>query len=129
MISNNTLSRDNLNYSGGSTQNVHYGDILTKFGEYVDAENEILPYLNDEEIALKYQNSLLKDGDVIIADTAEDEMVGKCIEIGNIGEKKIVAGLHTMPCRPKEKYASKYLGYYMNSDAYHHKLFLSLHHY
>ena len=121
-ISNNTLSRDNLNYHGGSTQNVHYGDILTKFGEYIDAEKEILPFLNDEEVALKYQNATLKDGDIIIADTAEDAMVGKCSEIGNIGDKKIISGLHTIPCRTKVKYASKYMGYYLNSEAYHHKL-------
>ena len=121
-ISNNTLSRDNLNYHGGSTQNVHYGDILTKFGEYIDAEKEILPFLNDEEVALKYQNATLKDGDIIIADTAEDVMVGKCSEIGNIGDKKIISGLHTIPCRTKVKYASKYMGYYLNSEAYHHKL-------
>ena len=122
MITNNTLSRDNLNYVCGSTQNVHYGDILTVFSEYLDACEENLPYLNDEEVATKYQNSTLKDGDIIIADTAEDEMVGKCVEIGNIGEKKVVAGLHTIPCRPKEKYAPKYMGYYLNSEAYHHKL-------
>lgn len=122
IISNNTLSRDNLNYDGGSTQNVHYGDILTKFGEYVDTEKEIIPFLNEEEVALKYQNATLKDGDIIIADTAEDEMVGKCIEIGNIGDRKILSGLHTIPCRLKEKYASKYMGYYLNSEAYHNKL-------
>ena len=45
MISNNTLSRDNLNYVGGSTQNVHYGDILTVFGEYVDVNDIKLPFL------------------------------------------------------------------------------------
>lgn len=122
MISNNTLSRDNLNYVGGSTQNVHYGDILTVFGEYVDVNDIKLPFLNDEELAEKFHNSTLKDGDIVIADTAEDDVVGKCIEIGNIGERKIVAGLHTIPCRPKEKFASKYMGYYLNSDAYHHKL-------
>lgn len=122
MITNNTLSRDNLNYIDGSTQNVHYGDILTVFGEYVDASIAELPFLNDEEIACKFQNAILNDGDIIIADTAEDEVVGKCVEIGNIGEKKILAGLHTIPCRPKEKFAPKYMGYYLNSDAYHQKL-------
>lgn len=122
IISNNTLSRDNLNYVEGSTQNVHYGDILTVFGEYVDINAVKLPFLNDEKVAEKFQNSMLKEGDIVIADTAEDEVVGKCIEIGNIGDRKIVAGLHTIPCRPKEKFASKYMGYYLNSDAYHHKL-------
>lgn len=41
----------------------------------------------------------------------------------DVGETPVVAGLHTMPCRPKEKYAPKYMGYYLNSNAYHDKLF------
>lgn len=123
ILSNNTLSRDNLNNEQGSTQNVHYGDILVKFGEYTDIDEESLPYITDEEVAAKLLNMLLKDGDVIIADTAEDAIVGKCTEIGNIGEKKVVAGLHTMPCRPKIDIAPRYMGYYMNSSAYHDKLY------
>ena len=34
----------------------------------------------------------------------------------------IISGLHTIPCRPKFKFASKYLGYYMNSSAYRNQL-------
>lgn len=29
VISNNTLSRENLNNRGGAVRNIHYGDILT----------------------------------------------------------------------------------------------------
>ena len=31
VLSNNTLSRAELNYNGGELQNIHYGDILVKF--------------------------------------------------------------------------------------------------
>ena len=64
----------------------------------------------------------MQDGDIIIADTAEDEAVGKCVEIGNIGDLSIVSGLHTIPCRPKVKFAPAYLGFYLNSASYHDQL-------
>ncbi len=122
ILSNNTLSRDFLNYDQGIGKNVHYGDVLVKFNEYLNASKEILPFIEDREVIDKFQNSFLKDGDIVIADTAEDETVGKCIEIGQIGDLPIIAGLHTMPCRPKAKYAPMYLGYYLNANAYHREL-------
>jgi len=122
ILSNNTLSREFLNYDQGIAKNVHYGDVLIKFNEYLDASKEVLPYIEDEKVIDKFQNSFLRDGDIVIADTAEDETVGKCTEIGQIRDLPIIAGLHTMPCRPKGKYAPKYLGYYLNADAYHREL-------
>ena len=121
-LQNNTLSRADLNYDDGEVKNIHYGDILVKFGEYIDVRRDKLPYLNDSNVAAKYSNSLLQDGDIIIADTAEDDMVGKCTEIVDSEGVELLAGLHTIPCRPKQKYASKFLGYYMNSGAYHNQL-------
>jgi len=118
MLSNNTLSRDNLNYDYGIAYNVHYGDVLVKLGEYTDTEIEKLPFIADADLVSKFQSSLLKDGDVIIADTAEDEAVGKCTEIGNIKNKKVISGLHTIPCRPVEKFAPRFMGYYLNSPSY-----------
>lgn len=102
--------------------NVHYGDILMKYGEVLDVKKDILTYLLDTSIVKKYQASLLHNGDVIIADAAEDETVGKCSEIAGLTDEIILSGLHTMPCRPKEKYAEGFLGYYMNSNAYHNQL-------
>lgn len=119
MLSNNTLSRDALNYDGGMAKNIHYGDVLVKFGEYIDVNREQLPYINDATVGLKFLKSYLKDGDIIIADTAEDESVGKCTEVIGIGDTPVISGLHTIPCRPKQKYAPKYMGYYLNSNAYH----------
>ena len=121
-LSNNTLSRADLNNVAGDVQNVHYGDVLIKFGEVLDLTKEELPFINAGFDFSKLSSSMLMDGDVVIADTAEDETAGKCTEIRNVANNKILAGLHTMPCRPNAKYASGYLGYYMNSPAYHNQL-------
>ena len=121
-LQNNTVSRAELNYENGTAKNIHYGDVLIKFGGYIDASNTVLPYFNDESIVLKFEASLLQDGDIIIVDTAEDTTVGKCTEIQGSEGMQLVSGLHTIPCRPKEKYAPKFMGYYMNSSSYHGQL-------
>ncbi|MCT4586428.1 MAG: restriction endonuclease subunit S [Carboxylicivirga sp.] len=121
-IPNNTLSRAELNYDTGIAKNLHYGDILIKFGELLDVRNNQLPYITDEELALKYKKAKLENGDIIIADAAEDESVGKCTEVLNLDSEIVIAGLHTIPVRPITSYAPKYLGYYMNSPAYHNQL-------
>lgn len=121
-LQNNTLSRADLNYDQGDIKNVHYGDVLIKYGEYIDVASAELPYINDSSIESKFAKSLLADGDIIIADTAEDETVGKCCEITNSDSVKLLSGLHTIAVRPQQKYASKFLGYYLNSSAYHSQL-------
>jgi type I restriction enzyme S subunit len=40
----------------------------------------------------------------------------------NICDHKVVSGLHTIPCRPKVSFGTGYLGFYMNSSAYHNQL-------
>ena len=121
-LQNNTLSRADLNYDQGDIKNVHYGDVLIKYSEYIDVGSAELPYINDSSIESKFAKSLLEDGDIIIADTAEDETVGKCCEITNTEGVKLLSGLHTIAVRPQQKYASKFLGYYLNSSAYHSQL-------
>ena len=64
----------------------------------------------------------MHDGDIIMADTAEDEAVGKSTEIARLQGFPAISGLHTIPLRPKENFAAGYLGYYMNSRAYHDQL-------
>ena len=121
-LQNNTLSRADLNYENGSVKNVHYGDVLIKFGDYIDASKTELPYISDDAKVDKFKNSFLKDGDIIIADTAEDDTVGKCTEIQGSKGLNLLSGLHTIACRPKEKYGPMFLGYYLNSPAYHNQL-------
>lgn len=119
-INNSTFSRDCLNYIDGNVKYIHYGDILTTFDSTVNVEASNVPYVNKDIDCQKYQ--LLADGDIIVADTAEDDTVGKAVEIVNTNSAKVISGLHTIACHPKSKFASGYLGYYMNSNAYHNQL-------
>ncbi len=121
-LKNNTLSRDCLNYNGGIAKNIHYGDVLIKFGAYVNPLSVDVPFVNFNvgiELSSAYK---LADGDVIFADTAEDEAVGKCTEIRGVNDSNVLSGLHTIAVRPNFKFAPFYLGYYHNSNAYHSQL-------
>ena len=121
-LSNNTLSREQLNASNGDVYCIHYGDVLIKYPSIIDCEKEIMPFIN-ENAYKESMTDFLENGDIIISDTAEDETVGKACEIQNVGNKKILAGLHTMLLRPnKGLFAPCFLGYYINSEAYHKKL-------
>jgi type I restriction enzyme S subunit len=120
-ISNNTLSRAELNYEGGEVQSVHYGDVLIKYSAFIDAQHDEIPFITGGTKE-KYRAQLLQDGDIIFADTAEDETAGKAAEIGDLMGKMVVSGLHTIVCRPYERKAKYYLGYYLNSESFHRQL-------
>ena len=117
-LQNNTLSRDSLNYKNPNIKNIHYGDILVKFDEILDGSNKDIPYINSELDLSKFSKSLLRDGDIIFSDTAEDDTVGKAIELQNVNAPFILGGLHTIPCRPLIPFGKGYLGNFLNSDSY-----------
>ena len=108
--------------SEGTVFDIHYGDVLIKYGSVLDAEKADVPKIANDAVANRQTCDCLQDGDVIIADTAEDSAVGKCTELCNSAGKKVFSGLHTMPLRPMRKYASGYLGHYLNSPAFHDQL-------
>lgn len=116
-IPNNTLSRDKLSTSG-SIGNIHYGDVLIKYGDTISDLDDIPRVREDIEFVA---NNLLQKNDVIIADTAEDESVGKVTQVGDISIP-LVGGLHTVVCRPNVETVDGYLGCYMNSRYYHDQL-------
>lgn len=120
-VSTNSLSRAMLNFNGGEVKNIHYGDILIKYPSILDVKREEIPYITDGTLE-KYESNLLKNGDLIFADAAEDETVGKAVEINGITFEKIVSGLHTIVARAKEQMAEYFLGYYINSYTYHKQL-------
>lgn len=122
LLQNNTLSRAELSNGNGVAMNVHYGDVLIKFDECLDVSKEQLPFIEKHSVADKLKTSYLQNGDVIVADTAEDETVGKCTEIMGVTDQKVISGLHTIPLRPNGKFATGYLGFYLNSAAYHDQL-------
>lgn len=121
-LQNNTLSRDSLNYKNPNIKNIHYGDILVKFDEILDGSNKDIPYINSALDLSKFSKSLLRDGDIIFSDTAEDDTVGKAIELKNVNAPFILSGLHTIPCRPLIPFGKGYLGSFLNSDSYRMQL-------
>ena len=121
-LRNNSLSRAEL-ADDGKIANIHYGDVLIKYSECIDTSVDKLTYILDNEIGKNLiKNGALKRGDIIFADAAEDNTVGKCSELLCKEGELIVSGLHTIACRPRLNVAEKYLGYYLNSSAYHNQL-------
>ncbi|MDE5687198.1 MAG: restriction endonuclease subunit S [Paramuribaculum sp.] len=121
LIPNNSLSWEYLTNSG-KVANIHYGHILTRFGAIVDVSYTQLPYVEKNSEARFLKGNMANDGDIIFADTAEDDTVGKAIELINIGDKHIVSGLHTFWFRPDVEFAHSFLGYAVNGEAFHSQI-------
>ena len=120
-IPNNAFTRAQMSDSG-KVKNIHYGDILTKYGAYISADSKDIPYIAKEiDLSRFSEKCYLQSGDLVIADTAEDETVGKALEVINV-ECPVLAGQHTLLCRPKVRFAEKFLGYYLNAACYHDQL-------
>lgn len=119
-VATNTFSRAQLS-GAGAVRNIHYGDVLIKYGSVLDVEHEWVPFVADDSFKCSSKNRL-KDGDIVMADTAEDEAVGKVTEIRGASHRKIVSGLHTIVLRPLEGYGESFLGYCLNAPAYHESI-------
>ncbi|MDG3286209.1 restriction endonuclease subunit S [Streptococcus suis] len=79
-IKTNSLSRDKLSSYFYEVQNIHYGDILTKYDAILDVCNKELPSIIGSTIS-DFADALLSEGDIVFADAAEDSTVGKAIEV------------------------------------------------
>lgn len=121
ILPNNAFTRAEMSVTG-IVKNIHYGDILTKYPEYICAESDEIPFIESGvDLSRFSEKCYVKSGDVIIADTAEDETVGKATEIIKV-DRLILSGQHTLLCRPKIAFAERFLGYYLNSSCYHDQL-------
>lgn len=117
----NTFSRECMCEDSADVKNIHYGDILVKYEEVLKLSEQEIPSLLSD-IGSKI-TTFVDDGDIVIADTAEDLTAGKVVEVRDTQNKKVAAGLHTMLCKPiKGCFAPGWLGYYMNSEYYHKQL-------
>ena len=97
-----------MNYDTGSVKNIHYGDIHTKFPSIVSIDNnKDIPFINDDLDLSKFsEDQYLREGDLIIADASEDyEDIGKAIEVKDINNEKVLAGLHTILARDENDMA------------------------
>ena len=79
-----------------SVQNIHYGDVLVKYGAVVNISEDTPPYIKPTIDLQKFvATSYLRDGDIVFADTAEDYSVGKATEIAGANGLAVLSGLHT----------------------------------
>lgn len=99
--SNNSLSREDLNYENGFVKNIHYGDIHTKYHSLFDITKEAVPFINISESLNSFkEDSYCIEGDMIFADASEDlQDIGKSIEIINLNNEKLLSGMHTILAR------------------------------
>ena len=56
-LQNNALPRSALNYESGEIKNIHYGDVLIKFGEYIDVSKEMC--IRDRKSSVKMKSRRL----------------------------------------------------------------------
>ncbi len=116
LFTTNSFSRENLNYENGEVLNIHYGDIHTKFPIHIFVDKVQIPLINpDIDLSRIKEECYCKEGDLVIVDTSEDYgELGKAIEIINLDNKKMLAGLHTYLARPITQLVRKgFMSYYM----------------
>jgi len=114
----NSFSRALLNYENGEVKNIHYGDIHTKFKSNFYIQNEEVPYINTDTDISKIKNeNYCQAKDLVIADASEDyKDIGKAIEVIDLNNEKLLAGLHTYIARDtKDKMALGFGGYFMQT--------------
>ena len=124
LLQNNTFSRDDLTTNPSSVQNIHYGDVLVKYGAVANISEYTPPYIKPTINLQKFvATSYLRDGDIVFADTAEDYSVWKATEIAGANGLAVLSGLHTIPCRPLMKFHPMYLAYYFNSSLFRRQIY------
>lgn len=109
-----TNSRSDLSETG-EYKYIHYGDIHTKFNFILNIEDRRIPFLKK---GISVRADIIKNGDIIIADTSEDtEGIGKAVEVCSINSMiKAISGLHTFLLRPKDKIFSSFFSAYLFSS-------------
>jgi type I restriction enzyme S subunit len=104
-----TYSRAQLT-ENDEVQYVHYGDIHTKWNCFLDISKSRLPTITSQQL---FNYNLIMEGDIIMADASEDYAgIGKSVEVKNLGNVKVIAGLHTFLLRDKnEVFVNGFKGY------------------
>jgi type I restriction enzyme, S subunit len=125
-IKTSTHSKAQMTYDDTKSKifNVHYGAIHTTYKEQMlDFNKYNVPKIADDS-KLPTDNQFLKDGDVVIVDASEDAGgMGECVEIFNIGDRKVIGGLHTFAVRDKGDFFTKgFVGYIFKNSVSKNKL-------
>lgn len=119
-VKTNSLSREHLTSDATSgIQNIHYGDIHSKFAAIFRQSIADAPYISQHAPIREFkEHEYLRNGDVVIADASEDRTdVGKAVEILEVRERSIVGGLHTLVARPSsDMIFPGFAGYLLRSE-------------
>ncbi|GEN90053.1 MAG: restriction endonuclease subunit S [Staphylococcus equorum] len=115
------MSRSKLNYDEVENKSIHYGDLLDNYGSILDVRKDWIPFITNGTIH-RYKSQLFENVDMILVDTAENETIGKAVEVNGINNKYIVAGLYTIVARPIKKKVKYFMGNHINSHIYHKQL-------
>ena len=91
-----SLSRDQMS-PGGEVSYLHYGDIHVGPRYRLNAKTEAMPTIKSTD---QGNATLLSVGDLVFVDASEDTAgIGKSVEITDVPEGGLVAGLHTIAVR------------------------------
>src|SRR5699024_5720055 len=94
---------------------INYGEIHSKYGVKFNPEKHIVKKVNPDY--KRYNNALLKYGDVIFADTSEDiECSGNFTTF--LGETNCFAGYHTVVLKPIKRNNYIFMTYLFDSLTY-----------
>ena len=86
----------------GDVGYIHYGNVHAYPLSVLNCASHDLPRIEEHRVG---NASPLQDGDLVMVDASEDLAgLGKSIEIMDVGNDKIVAGLHTILCRGDSDY-------------------------
>lgn len=113
-----TITKENLRDEGVFC--VNYGEIHSKFGFELDTNINNLKCV-DEQYLLNNQNSIIKNGDFVFADTSEDiEGSGNFTYLKS--DNEIFAGYHTVIAKPKKDLESRFFAYAFESEAFRNQI-------
>lgn len=117
-VQTNSLSREHLTFSGGTIQNIHYGDVHSKFRATFRQSRESTPFVASSAPVTFSPAQYCRPGDVVIADASEDLTdIGKALEVVEVREQSLVSGLHTLLARPRTgELALGFSGYLLRSE-------------
>ncbi|RVU86518.1 restriction endonuclease subunit S [Leucothrix sargassi] len=112
------ITKENLEEEGVPC--INYGEIHSKYGFEVDPNNQKLKCVS-EDYLLSSPKSLLREGDIVYADTSEDiEGSGNFTQL--VSDITTFAGYHTVIVRPKQMVQHRYLAYLLDSTSYRNQI-------
>lgn len=113
-----TITKENLIDSGVFC--VNYGEIHSKFCFEINPEINELKCVHEDYLQSN-QNSLLKKGDFVFADTSEDISGSGNFTYLN-SDIPTFAGYHTVIARPKHEINSRFFAYLFDSVSFRHQI-------